>query len=193
MFCGLVAPCVTQWVENAFCTTPLVLSFQGEPVEFLVDAAHGFALTATQSQVTDWPSARTPWLALDRDGNGSIDDGGELFGSMTVLSAGRRALNGFEALRELDANGDGRITPEDPAFDRLLIWADRDGDRRSSRAEMAPLSTWGVVAIDLVYVLEPRCDARGNCEVERAAFRYRGGDGRERVGAIVDVHLTAQQ
>jgi hypothetical protein len=143
--------------------------------------------------VTDWPTARTPWLALDRDGSGRIEDGSELFGSMTVLSSGHRARQGFEALRELDANGDGRITAEDPAFASLVVWSDRDGDRVSSSSELASLGALGVVSIDLAYTVEPRCDARGNCEVERASFRYVDASGLERRGAIVDVHLAAQR
>jgi len=41
--------------------------------------------------------------------------------------------------------------------------------------------------------VDPRCDARGNCEVERATFRFRDAAGREHTGAVVDVHLAAQR
>jgi hypothetical protein len=174
-------------------STPLVLSFDGAPVEYLADRERSFDLDGRRSQVTDWPSARTPWLALDRDGNGRIDDGGELFGSMSVLPGGGRAPNGFVALRALDADGDGRITADDPGFSRLLVWSDRDGDRRSTAGELAPASSWELISLDLDYVVDPRCDARGNCEVERASFRYRDSSGVERTGAIVDVHLASQR
>jgi hypothetical protein len=173
--------------------TPLVLSFDGAPVEYLRDQEHTFDLHGDASEIADWPTARTPWLALDRDGDGRIADGSELFGSMTVLSSGERAPNGFAALRELDADGDGRITPDDPGFARLLVWTDSDGDRRSSPGELVPASAWGLRSIDLDYTVDPRCDARGNCEVERATFRWRDGAGVERTGAVVDVHLAAQR
>lgn len=184
--------CTTRWNYND-CNTPLVLSFDSAPVEFVAGHDRSFDLNGARSQVTDWPTARTPWLALDRDGNGAIDDGSELFGSMTVLSSGRRAPNGFVALRELDADGDGRITPSDPGFSRLVVWSDRDGDRRSSAVEIAPASTFELLSIDLDYVIDPRCDLRGNCEVERASFRYRDAAGIERTGAVVDIHLAAQR
>jgi hypothetical protein len=184
-------PCATYFDQSP-CNTPLVLSFDGAPVEYLTDARHAFDVNGARSQVTDWPSARTPWLAIDRDGNGRIDDGAELFGSMTVLSSGHRAPNGFAALRELDADGDGRITPADPGFAKLLVWADRDGDRVSSATEMATAASWELLSIDLDYTSEPRCDAHGNCEVERASFRWRDARGVVRTGAVVDVHLAAQ-
>jgi hypothetical protein len=194
MECELVPDkeCTTQW-NYEDCDTPLVLSFDGAPVEYLADREHAFDVNGTRSVVTDWPTARTPWLALDRNGNGLIDDGGELFGSMTRLSDGRRAANGFAALRELDADGDGRITPADPGFARLLVWSDRDGDRRSFPAEVAPASAWELLSIDLDFTSDPRCDARANCEVERASFRYRDATGKVRTGAVVDVHLAPQR
>jgi hypothetical protein len=173
--------------------TPLVLSFDGAPIEYLADRAHAFDLDGAASQVTDWPTARSPWLALDRDGDGRIADGSELFGSMTVLASGARASNGFDALRELDADGDGRLTPADPAFAKLLVWIDRNGDRRSSPDELVPASAYGLVSIDLDYTVSPRCDVHGNCEVERASFRYRDAAGVERTGAVIDVHLAVQR
>jgi hypothetical protein len=173
--------------------TPLVLSFDGAPVEFRADAAHGFDVNGAASQVTDWPTARTPWLAIDRDGNGSIDDGAELFGSMSPLAQGGRARNGFVALRELDTNGDGRITAEDEGFAELLVWSDRDGDRRSSAGELVRAADLGLVSIDLGYVIDRRCDARFNCEVERARFRFVDAAGVVRTGDVVDVRLPAQR
>jgi len=190
--CVATDGCTSAWGDCLGPNTPLVLSFDGAPVEYLADRAHTFDVSGVSSLVTDWPSARTPWLALDRDGSGSIEDGGELFGSLTRLGSGRRATNGFEALRELDADGDGRLTAADPAFARLLVWADGDGDRRSTRGELRPLAELGVVAIDLGYRTDARCDARGNCEGERAGFTYRDASGALRTGVVIDVHLATQ-
>jgi hypothetical protein len=172
-------------------STPLVLSFDGAPVDFVAGLG-AFDVSGTASVVTDWPRAATPWLALDRDGNGAIDDGGELFGSATILRSGERARNGFVALAELDSNGDGKITPEDAAWPSLRLWADADGDRISSAGELASLGARRVLSIDLAYTSVPRCDDRGNCAVERAAFRWADASGVEHTGAIVDVHLKHQ-
>jgi len=172
-------------------TTPLVLSFDRAPVQFAA-SAYSFDLTGTMSAATDWPTAETPWLALDRDGNGVIDGGAELFGSATVLAGGERAENGFIALRELDSNGDGRITPADAAWSKLLLWSDRDADRASAAAELASVSSRKLLSIELGYTQSPRCDGRGNCEIERATFRYLDDAGVERAGDVIDVHLKFQ-
>jgi hypothetical protein len=173
-------------------STPLVLSFTNARVELTADSAHTFPLWTSLSAQTDWPTAATPWLALDRDGNGSIDDGGELFGSAVALAGGGYAENGFEALRDLDSNGDGRISPSDETWPRLLVWSDRDGDRRSSASELASLASLHVVSIDLGYRIDPVCDARGNCEVEHASFLYSDSSGVVKGGTVVDVHVRAQ-
>jgi hypothetical protein len=169
--------------------TPLVFAFHGEPVEF-TQAPGQFDVTGRDLSIdTDWVGEGNPWLAFDRNANGRIDDGRELFGSMTELPDGTRARNGFEALAALDEDGDGRITPRDSSFDRLLVWRDKNQDRHSSRDELVPVRDWGLVAIELDYRVVPRCVA-GNCEMERAHFVYRDARGTEHEGDVVDVHLT---
>ncbi len=169
-------------------STPLVLSFDGAPVTFQSSVC-AFAINGTMSVATDWPTARTPWLALDRNGNGAVDDGSELFGSATVLSSGERAENGFIALRELDTDRDGQLTPADAGWSQLRLWNDGDADRVSSSSELSPLGARRLVSIDLGYAVERRCDDHGNCEVERAGFRYVDESGAEKSGVIIDVHL----
>jgi hypothetical protein len=167
--------------------TPLVLAFESEPVRF-TRAAGDFDLAGREMSVgTDWVGSETPWLALDRDGNGSIDDGRELFGSMTLLPDGRRAINGFVALAALDDDGDGRITPADASFGRLLVWRDANQNRRSEPGELTSAGEAGIVSIELGYRVAPRCDG-DDCEIERAHFVFRDGLG-ERTGDVIDVHL----
>lgn len=182
--------CETHWEYG--CNTPLVLSFDGAEPELLADELHAFDVNGRASQVTDWPSAKTPWLALDRDGSGAIESGSELFGSMSPLENSARAENGFIALRALDANGDGHITAEDPGFASLLVWADRDGNRLSGANELKGVTAWEIVSIDLAYTSESRCDARNNCGVERAPFQYRDAAGTLRTGTVIDIRLPAQ-
>lgn len=186
-----------NWVDEGLLIDtqcPLVVAFDDGPIELGPVAAPAFDLgSATVCDDPDWPTGATPWLVLDRNGNGSIDDGGELFGSATALPAGGLAADGFAALAVLDADADGRITPADPAWGELHLWSDENRDRRSQPHELAPLSDRGIVALDLRGQTSPRCDAHGNCEAERAPMTYRTSDsGQTRRGALVDVHVRCR-
>jgi hypothetical protein len=172
-------------------STPLVLAFEREPVQFTQALGEFDVVGSGASFATDWVGTATPWLAVDLDGNGSIDDGRELFGSMTVLPDGTRAPNGFAALAALDDDHDGRITERDAIFDRLLVWRDGDQDRRSSPDELSSARDAGLVSIDLGYRIVPRCHA-GDCEVERATFTFRDARGVTHTGDAVDVHFAAR-
>ena len=157
--------------------TPLVVSLDERPLAFMPGAQ--LAVIPGHPVAIDRPSA--PWLALDRDGDGAITSAAELFGNHTE---GMHARNGFDALAALDTNHDGRIDRGDPAFARLVLWTDRDGDGTSSPDELSPLSD-AVDEISLDAHLDVRCDARGNCEGERSTLRTPAG----RSGAVVDVYL----
>lgn len=178
------------------CRTPLVLVFEpGRRVTFVPDDGRGRFDLSTAGDGTetrsDWPTADTPWLARDVDGDGRIGSARELFGSATALPEGGHARHGFAALSPLDADGDGDVDADDPGFAELLAWLD-DGDRVSQPSELVPLARLGVTSLSLSYARAPRCDARGNCEIERAAMRYRDPSG-ERVGEVVDVHLRVRR
>ena len=164
--------------------TPLALVWDARPVRFVPTVApFDFGRHVA---VTDRPLA--PWLALDRNGNGRIDDGTDLFGDATPLADGGTAPHGFSALAELDADGDGWVSEADPGWSALRAWSD-DGDWRSSSSELAPLPPGAALSVH--FVSDPRCDARGNCEQERASIRW---DGRPKapLGVVVDVHLVVR-
>ena len=183
---------VTAWSDVPACNTPLVLRFDDAPVSYHAfdgnQAIAAFAPGGACSS-TDWPTAATPWLVLDRDGNGRIEGGEELFGSGTKLESGRKAEQGFEALAELDDNHDGRIDHQDAAYTRLALWADHDADRRSEAGELTTLADAGISMLSVDFHQRTECDERGNCGRERAAFEFASGL-QSRAGEIVDVYLT---
>jgi hypothetical protein len=179
-----------SWEEDE-CNTPLVLNFDGAPLRFDAATAASFDISGVgQCLSTDWPTL--PWLALDRDGDGAIESGRELFGSGTVLRSGRRATHGFEALAEHDLNRDGKIDSADPVFAELVLWSDGDGDRRGELSELLPVASVDLVAIHLDVAVRAECDDRGNCGRERARFEWRGVTGEVRSGEVVDVYLACQ-
>lgn len=178
-----------SWSEPD-CITPLVVQLDGETA-FMPATATPFDMssdgTCTQ---TDWPTS--PWLALDRDGDGVISSGAELFGSATKMSTGGYASNGFQALAELDDNRDHRIDAEDASFAKLVLWSDLDDDRIGTTAELRRIGDARLVAIDLAFERRATCDGTGNCGVERAAFEYHTADAATAIGEIVDVHLQCR-
>jgi len=177
-----------DWDDSDLCErgTPLVVAFDNQPVAFTTGGK--FAFLPGEPAGSDWPTATTPWIALDLDHDAAITSGAELFGSSTILPGGTTARNGFLALAALDTNHDGHIDAGDPAFMSLLLWADRNGDRRSSPDELTALSSV-IVSISLDDHLEVRCDARSNCERERATVQWRDAQGGRHDGAVVDVYL----
>jgi hypothetical protein len=170
------------------CETPLVVAFDNQPIEFAPAGSDRFAFVPGDPAATDWPTATTPWIALDLDGDGNITSGAELFGSSTVLPSGARAVNGFSALAALDANGDGVIDARDPMFAKLVLWSDRNGDHHSTPDELRPLSG-SVTSISLSFSLDPRCNQHDDCEGERGTMRWRDTAGAEHSGAVVDVYI----
>jgi hypothetical protein len=96
---------------------PLVLDLDGQgPRTTGNEGARAFDLGADgTSAPTSFVTGGSAFLALDRNGNGRIDDGGELFGDQ------HGAADGYEELRKFDANADGSINAEDPVFGRLQL------------------------------------------------------------------------
>lgn len=112
---------------------------------------------------------------MDRNGNGFIDDGSELFGNGTAQPrpTGGEMKNGFRALavfdrRDQGGNENGLIDRGDTVFPRLRVWQDLDHDEMSEANELVRLLDAGVCALDLLYVTSQRTDEHGN------VFYYRG-------------------
>ena len=90
-------------------------------------------------------------LAIDKNGNGKIDDGSEAFGDYHLLADGTRAKDGFEALAQYDTNGDGIIDENDEIFHNLMLWVDSNNNGISDEGELKSLSAMGIKAISLNY------------------------------------------
>ena len=74
-----------------------------------------------QDQVS-WVAPSDGFLVYDRNGNGYIDSGKELFGDQ------HGASNGFEELAKFDGDGNGIIDDNDDIFDNLRVWQDHNGN-----------------------------------------------------------------
>ena len=88
---------------------------------------------------TGWVKPDDGLLVLDRNGDGIINNGGELFGDSTLLADGSRAAHGYAALAELDSNGDGKVDAADEQFADLRVWRDLNSDGISTASELFTL------------------------------------------------------
>lgn len=190
---------------DAYCWTSCVNNScpQGHPgCPILFDLeGNGIRLTALNDPVwfdidadgdrdlMSWTNRSEGILAFDRNGNGMIDDGGELFGNATLLADGTRALNGYLALAELDSwafggNGDEFIDSADAAFTSLWIWTDLSHDGASQPQELQTLDERGVRRIGLDYRRSNRTDRYGN------EFRFLGRAWKEDRHGVLRPMLT---
>jgi hypothetical protein len=147
------------------------------------------------TEQVSWTEAdsEVAFLVMDRNGNGIVDDGSELFGNYTRLNNGQRAPHGFEALLDLDGGpdiSDGRVDSRDSYFAQLRLWTDRNHNGISEPAEVVSLSEAGVTTIFTTYRETSRIDRNGN------SYRYLGralvrNNGQEVPRHVFDVFLRA--
>ena len=210
--CDCSPPLVVQscqnaggWWDSVWCTchppvSPIIIDVGGV----------GFHLTSAQDGVNfnldvDRDLERVGWtaaggatdafLVLDRNGNGIIDSGAELFGNFTPQPKSQHP-NGFLALAEFDkpangGNGDGVIDQRDAVFSRLRLWIDENHDGVSQPNELYTLPQKGVFSLSLTYRETPRTDQYGNQFRYRAAVNPLPQDGESKDGRwAYDVFLV---
>ena len=163
--------------------SPLVLDLDGDGVE-LVTLAASRALFDLDSdsfaQHTGWVASDDALLAIDRNGNGRIDNIGEVFGNGTT--------DGFSELRTLDSNTDGTIDANDAGFGELLLWQDLNGNGWSEAAELQSLANGGVRSISLSATASTQTIA-GHRISHAGSFTHADGT----TGTIVDAWFENNQ
>ena len=131
--------------------TPIILDLDGNGVNTLsISAGVKFDLFDEGKKVnTGWVSSGDGLLVLDRNHDGQINDGSELFGSSTKLANGQKATDGYTALRELDSNHDGVISNSDAVYADLRVWVDANSDGVTETGELKTLASLNIANISL--------------------------------------------
>lgn len=139
---------------------PLVLDLDGDGLE-ITPLSRGVQFDGNGDTIrtnTSWVQADDGLLVLDRNGNGVIDSGRELFGDETLLADGTKAAHGFAALAELDVGGaanatggagDGVFDAKDAQYTNVRVWRDLNQDGISQAGEMQTLQEAGIASVKL--------------------------------------------
>jgi hypothetical protein len=143
---------------------------------------------------TGWVKPDDGFLVLDRNGNGSIDNGRELFGDSTIKSNGQTATDGFDALADLDSNADGKIDANDAQFANLRIWRDLNQDGISQTGELFTLASLNIASINVTKTANSQTLANGNQIADLGSFtRTDGTSGTAGAvtGNLADINLAS--
>lgn len=188
-YCGCNYEMMGWWrPDECYCNfyTPIVIDIDGNGFS-LTSAAGGvdFDLDADGGREhISWTAAGSDeaWLVLDRNGNGLIDNGAELFGNVTPQPdpPPGEERQGFRALAEYDkvqngGNNDGSITKKDLIFDFLRLWRDTNHNGISEPSELFTLPQLGLSKMELDYRESRRVDEHGNRFAYRAKVKDEHG------------------
>jgi hypothetical protein len=136
---------------------------------------------------TGWVSADDGMLVMDRNGNGSIDTGQELFGDSTLKSNGQLATDGFDALADLDSNGDGQISSADAQFASLRVWRDLNQDGISQSGELTTLAEQNIASLSTAQTANSQTLANENQIADLGTYTRTDGS----IGTTGDINLAA--
>ncbi|ADX45958.1 putative rtx family calcium-binding cytotoxins and bacteriocins protein [Paracidovorax avenae ATCC 19860] len=137
---------------------PLVLDLDGDGIEAVgIDPTRPILFDHDGDgtrNATGWIKGDDGIVVLDRNGNGLIDSGRELFGDQTLREGAQAGqgmfyANGYEALAGQDGNGDGVIDAADTAYGQLRIWKDVNQDGISQVGELHTLSDLGIARLNV--------------------------------------------
>ena len=146
---GLLAPldpATDKPTAGAF--RPVALDLDGDGrITTVADAGNDRAFNWDGSgfdKQVGWVGAGEGMLWLDRNPNGIVDSGEELFSNSAVADSAK----GLRSMSWVDANADGVIDASDPVFAQLKVWQDADGDAVADYDELRSMEALGITGLD---------------------------------------------
>ncbi|NQY79304.1 MAG: hypothetical protein HRT47_03220 [Candidatus Caenarcaniphilales bacterium] len=174
-------------------STPLILDLDGDGID-LSSKEDGVTFDLTGDGVRDetaWTDAQNTFddafLVLDKNNDGQVNSGKELFGDQNGED------NGFDELATYDTNNDGVINSDDEVFEDLKLWADMDADGKVGEGEMKSLAELGIKSLNTGFTGEKGdvTDEYGNDLSMQGSFT-REVNGEEVEGSMVDALFVNQ-
>jgi hypothetical protein len=159
---------------------PLILDMAGTGIE-LTDAGKGaiFDINADgKLESTAWVKGSSAMLVMDKNNNGLIDNGKELFGDQNG------AAHGFQELARYDSNSDGVIDRRDPVFMALKVYQDMNSNGRFDRNEISSVDKVGIESINLDFSQIDK-NMSGNRLILKGSFTTKDGVKRDIADALL--------
>ncbi len=166
--------------EDYICTDPLVINVD-DNFTGVTDKKFAFDLDGDGSEeMISFASEGSGFLALDKNGDGKINDGGELFGT--------KSGDGFKDLAQYDQDGNGWIDEADDVFDKLKIWSkDENGNDRLISLKEAGVGAIYLGSADTEFALKDGTTNETNAVIRKTGvYLKESGE----VGTIQHVDLA---
>jgi LysM repeat protein len=142
------------------------------------------------AEQSGWVGKDDGLLIYDKNNNGKIDNGSELFGNNTILSNGNKATNGFEALKDLDTNNDGKIDNQDAEFNNLKVWQDKNSNGKLDDGELLNITDVGIKSLNTDYTNSNEVDNNNNHHKQQGNFTKTDGTTNKMNDVWFDVDLA---
>jgi trimeric autotransporter adhesin len=182
------APWATPFdgAERLIC--PLMIDLDGGGIQ-TISREQGVYFDHNQSgyaERTGWIAGNDGFLVWDKNNNGIIENGNELFGEFTYLSTGQWANNGYRVLGDMDENDDGVVDASDSHWTDIKVWVDQNYNGISELGEVHSLSEYSIASIGTTYAYDPNAvDDNGNLPTMVGQYTFANGQ----TGVTIDYML----
>jgi VCBS repeat-containing protein len=187
-----------NWIQRS---DPLTLDLDGDGLETTgIDPNNPILFDHDgdgTANATGWVKPDDGYLVFDRNENGVIDDGTELFGDSTPLldengEVVGQAADGFAALAAEDTNHDGIVDAHDANWDKLRVWQDLNSDGKTDEGELKTLEELGIAGFHVAKEENTQVLANGNAVADLGSYiKTDGSEGMmgEVTGNMADIDL----